>query len=68
MSSPVYVWEALVLNLCHNKFCMILQSFWGIFKVDAKMQLVASLCLPLCMEQCDSHQMIHMKFRNWYFH
>jgi hypothetical protein len=40
----------------------------GIFKADAKMQLVASLYLSLCMEQCDSHQKIHMKFHIWYFH
>jgi hypothetical protein len=51
----------------------------GIFKTDARMQLVASLFLSLCMEQCDSlfvslcmeqcdsHQMIHMKFCIWYF-
>jgi len=40
----------------------------GIFKPDTKMQLGASLCLSLCMEQCDSHQMIHIKFRIWNFH
>lgn len=40
----------------------------GIFKTNAKMQLVASLFLSLRMEQCDSHHMIHMKFCIWYFH